>query len=147
MPEQENPLAGYQIAVDIPGVFTGYFSQCWGLGSEHEVVEQKTVNQKGEEVIIKLPGRVKWDNIVLKRGVTSDIDIWKWRQQVLDGDVEGARRDGAIILYDYNLVEVARWEFSRAWPVKLSIPQPQADRSEFLIEELTLVPESIRRVR
>ena len=147
MTEQENPLAGYQIAVDIPGVFTGYFSQCWGLGSEHEVLEQKTVNQKGEEVIIKLPGRVKWDNIVLKRGVTSDIDMWKWRQQVLDGDVEGARRDGAIILYDYNLVEVARWEFSRSWPVKLSVPQPQADRSEFLIEELTLVPESIRRVR
>ena len=27
-------------------------------------------------------------------------DFWTWRKQVLDGDIDGARRNGSIVLYD-----------------------------------------------
>ncbi len=146
MPKRQNPLVGFHFAVDIGGVIKGYFTECSGLGSEHEVIEQREVNEKGREIVIKLPGRLKWDNITLKRGITSSMDIWAWRQQVEDGDVESARKDGSIVMYDRKLKEVARWNFRRAWPVKVTGPQPKADSNEIGLEELTLAHEFIRRV-
>ena len=79
---REDPLVGYHFGVDIQGVITGYFTECSGLGSEHEVIEHKVVNESGQEVVLKLPGRLKWENVTLKRGITSSMDIWDWRKQV-----------------------------------------------------------------
>lgn len=146
MPDREDPLVGFHFAVDIQGVVTGYFTECSGLGSEHEVVEHKVVTETGQEVMLKLPGRLKWDNITLKRGITSNLDIWDWRKQVEDGGVAGARRDGSIVMYDQELNEVARWNFERAWPLKVSGPSPKADSNEIGIEELTIAHEYITRV-
>jgi phage tail-like protein len=126
---------------------TGYFTECSGLGSEHEVVEHKVVTETGQEVVLKLPGRLKWDNITLKRGITSNMDIWDWRKQVEDGGVTGARRDGSIVMYDQELKPVARWDFERAWPLKVSGPSPKADSNEIGIEELTIAHEYITRVK
>lgn len=147
MSEGEDPLMGFHIVVDIGGVIQGSFTECSGLGSEHEVIEQKMVNEKGQEVIVKLPGRLKWENITLKRGITSNMDLWNWRKQVEDGDVDGARQNGSIVIYDQTHSEVARWDFERAWPVRVSVALPRADSNEIGIEELTLAHEYIRRVR
>jgi phage tail-like protein len=146
MPEREDPLVGFHFAVDIQGAVTGYFTECSGLGSEHETIEHKIVTEKGQEVVMKLPGRLKWGDITLKRGITSNMDIWDWRKQVEDGNVEAARRDGSIVMYDQSLTEVARWNFERAWPVKVSGPSPKADGNEIGIEELTIAHEYIARV-
>jgi phage tail-like protein len=147
MAEREDPLVGYHFAVDIQGVVTGYFTECSGLGSEHEVIEHKVITPKGQEVIMKLPGRIKWENITLKRGITSNMDIWNWRRQVEHGDVDSARRDGSIVMYNAKLEEVARWNFERAWPVKVTGPQPKADSNEIGIEELSLAHEYLERVQ
>lgn len=146
MATREDPLVGFHFAVDMQGAVAGYFTECSGLGSEQEVIEHKVVTEQGQEVVLKLPGRLKWENITLKRGVTSNMDIWDWRKQVEDGDVESARRDGSIVMYDQNLEEVARWNFERAWPVKVTGPQPKADSNEISLEELTLAHEYIERV-
>ena len=119
MAEREDPLVGFHFAVDIQGTVKGYFTSCSGLGSENEVIEHKVVNEKGQEVVIKIPGRLKWDNIELERGITSNMDIWTWRKKVEAGDVEGARQNGSIVMYDQHLKEVARWNFERAWPAKV----------------------------
>lgn len=143
----ENPLVGFHFAIDIQGVVKGFFTECSGLGSEHEVIEHKVVNEGAQEIVQKIPGRLKWENITLKRGITSNMDIWKWRKQVEDGDVKGARKNGSIIMFDQTLAEVARWNFERAWPVKVTGPQPKADSNEVGIEELTITHEYIARVK
>jgi phage tail-like protein len=79
--------------------------------------------------------------------ITKNMDMWKWRKQVEDGDVEGSRRDGSIIMFDQTGAEVARWNFTRAWPVKITGPQPKADSNEIGIEELTIAHEYITRVK
>ncbi len=144
--DREDPLVGFHFSIDVQGKVSGYFTECSGLGSENDMVEHKVVTEKGHEVVIKVPGRLKWENIVLKRGITSSMDIWKWRKQVEEGDVEAARRDGSIVMYDQHLEEVARWNFERAWPLKVTGPSPKADSNEIGIEELTLVHEYISRV-
>jgi phage tail-like protein len=144
---REDPLVGFHFKVDVGGVITGYFTECSGLGSETDIIEQKVVNEKGIEVVLKIPGRLKWGDITLKRGITSNMEIWDWRKMVEDGDVEGARRNGSIVMYDQTLTEKARWDFLGAWPSKVSGPSPKADGNEIGIEELILVHEYIARVK
>jgi len=143
---EELPLVGFHFAVDIQGVITGFFTECSGLGSEHELIEHKIVTDKGQEIVKKIPGRMKWEDITLKRGITSSMDIWDWRKQVEDGDVENARRDGSIVMFDQKLSEVARWNFERAWPLKVSGPSPKTDSNEIGVEELVITHEYIERV-
>jgi phage tail-like protein len=146
MTDREDPLVGFHFGVEIQGVVTGFFTECGGLGSEHEVIEHKIVTETGQEVVMKIPGRLKWENITLKRGITSNTDIWEWRKTVEDGDVEGARRDGSVIMYDQSLSEVARWNFEGAWPLKVSGPAVKSDSNEIGVEELTIAHEYIERV-
>jgi phage tail-like protein len=94
---------------------------------------------------MKLPGRLKWENITLKRGITNNMDIWDWRDEVVRGKVDDARRNGSIIMFDQSLKEVARWNFERAWPVKVSGPAVKADSNEFAIEELVITHEYLYR--
>lgn len=142
---REDPLVSFHFAVDLQGHVTGYFTECSGLGSENEIVEHKVVNESGIEVVLKIPGRLKWESIVLKRGITSDMQIWEWRKMVENGDVSGARCDGSIVMYDQTLSEVARWNFNNAWPVKVTGPSVKADGNEIGIEELTIAHEYIER--
>lgn len=142
---EENPLVGFHFAVDIQGVVQGFFTECSGLGSETEVVEHKVVKD-GKELVMKIPGRLKWENITLKRGITSNMDMWDWRKMIEDGNVKDARRDGSIIMFDQTLTEVARWNFVAAWPVKVTGPQPKSDSNEIGVEELTIAHEYIERV-
>jgi phage tail-like protein len=142
-----DPLISFHFAIEMQGKVSGFFTECGGLGSEHEVIEHKIVDTKGREVVQKLPGRMKWQDITLKRGITKEMDIWKWRKQVEDGDVEGARRNGSIVMFDQGLKEVARWNFERAWPTKCTGPSLQADSNAFGVEELTLTHEGLTRIK
>lgn len=143
---REDPLVGFHFAVEVQGQVTGYFTEVSGLGSETDVVEHKVVNEKGVEVVMKIPGRLKWENIVLKRGITTNMDIWTWRKMVEDGDVQGARSNGSIVMYDQTLAEAARWNFENGWPVKVTGPSVKADGNDIGIEELTIAHEYIERV-
>jgi phage tail-like protein len=142
----ENPLVSFHFGLDIQGKVQGFFTECSGLGSETEVTEHKVVKE-GVEVTMKIPGRLKWENIVLKRGITSNMDIWTWRKEVEDGNVDSARADGSIIMYDQTLSEVARWNFSRGWPSKVTGPSLKSDGNEVGVEELTITHEYITRVQ
>ena len=146
MAEHEDPLVGFHFSVEVQGVVTGYFTECTGLGSEHEVIEHNVVTEQGQEVVMKIPGRLKWEDIVLKRGITSSMDIWDWRKEVENGQVSSARHDGSITMFDQELNPVARWEFKRGWPLKVTGPQPKSDSNEIGIEELTIAHEYIERV-
>jgi phage tail-like protein len=145
MADRHDPLVGFHYAIEIQGVVTGYFTECGGIGSEHEVIDHKIVDDKGRERIQKIPGRLKWENISLKRGITDNMDIWDWREQVVQGNVEEARHNGSIVMFNQALEEVARWNFENAWPVKVSGPSVKSDSNEFGIEELVITHEGLYR--
>ncbi|PID86688.1 MAG: phage tail protein [Chloroflexi bacterium] len=147
MAEREDPLVGFHFGIEVQGVISGFFTECSGIGSEQEVIEHKVISETGQEMVMKLPGRLKWENITLKRGITSNMDIWDWRKQVEDGDVEAARHNGSIVMYDQQLNPVARWNFEKAWPVKVTGPQPKSDSNDIGVEELTIAHEYIERVQ
>ena len=141
----ELPLIGFHFSLELQGKVAGYFTECSGIGSEHEVVEHKVVTADGHQVVKKIPGRLKWENITLKKGITSKMDIWDWRSKVENGEVESARCNGMITMFDQTLVPVAQWTFEKAWPVKVSGPTPKSDSNEVAMEELVIAHEYIKR--
>lgn len=143
--QTEDPLLGFNFALDVGGQVAGYFTECSGVGSEHEIVEHKVVDNKGHEVVRKIPGRLKWQDVTLKRGITSDLEIWKWRDNVIKGLMGDARKNISIIMMDRSYTEVAKWDFINAWPSKVTGPAFKADDNNFGVEELTIVHEGMHR--
>ena len=102
---ERDPLVGFQYKSEVSGVISGYFTECSGLGSETELIEHK-IQEGGQEYIQMIPGRLKWDQIKLKRGITDNMDIWDWRELVVQGKVDEARHNGSIVMFDQTLAEV-----------------------------------------
>ena len=144
----EDPLVSFSFTLDIQGVVTGFFSEVSGLGSETEVIDQKVMSPDGKaEIIRKIPGRMKWGDISLKRGITDIMDVWTWRKMVEDGDIKGARKNGSIMMLNQSSEIVAQWDFVNAWPSKVSGPQIQSDSNALGVEEMTIVHEGIKRIK
>lgn len=142
----QDPLVSSWFGVEFQGQVIGAFRECTGLGSENEVVEYKASGEKGEYVIKKVPGRLKWNNITLKRGITDAMDMWRWRKLVEQGKIDDARKNGTITMYNQQGDAVAKWNFTNAWPSKLSGPSANAGNNEVAIEELELTHEGYERV-
>jgi phage tail-like protein len=142
-----DPLVSFNFEVIFDGKLTGFFTECSGIGSETEVSEHKIVGKGDQEAIRKIPGRHKWGDITLKRGVTTNDEMWKWREMVIKGDMASARTNGSIKMYDQMGTLIAQWDVVAAWPSKVGGPSMTADSSAIAIEELTIVHEGIQRVQ
>ena len=127
---ERDPLVGFQYLIEVSGIISGYFTECSGLGSETELIEHKIINEKGNEEIRMLPGRLKWEQIKLKRGITDELDIWDWRKLVVEGKMEDARMNGSIIMLNQQLEPVAQWDFERGWPLKVTGPELKAESNQ-----------------
>jgi phage tail-like protein len=144
---QKDPLVSAWFGLEFQGVVTGAFRECTGLGSENEVVEYKASGPKGEQVIKKVPGRLKWNNITLKRGITDSMDMWKWRKLVEEGKISEARKNGTVTMFNQQNQPIAKWDFVNAWPSKLSGPGANAANNEVAVEELEITHEGYERTQ
>ncbi len=147
MADREDPLVGFHFGLEVEGTLAGYFTHVGGLGSETEVVEHKVISGGKKEEVQMLPGRLKWNPITLKRGVTSSLDIWDWRQMVVEGKMKDARKPASIIAYDSTGTPIARWNMSNAWPSKVTGPEFDSTSGNIMFEEVTIVFEGVVRVK
>lgn len=145
MADREDPLVGFNYGLELGGKAAGFFTECSGIGSESEVIEQKVVDERGNEIVAKIPGRLKWEDISLKRPVSSEMDLWDWQKEIDDGSVDSARINGSIVMFDQTHAEVARWNFDRGWIKKIGGPQLNADGNEIVLEEVVIAHEGLRR--
>jgi len=123
--------------LEIQGITTAAFSECSGLCSEIEVIEYRSGGETGSAR--KLPGLRKFADVVLKRGITKDRELWDWHKAALDGNVQ--RKAGSIVLLDDGGQEVLRWNFRQGWPRKYEGPTLNAACSEVAIETLEITHE------
>ncbi len=142
---EEDPFLGFNFMLEIGDKVAGYFTECSGIGSENEVIEHKVVDKSGHEIVRKIPGRLKWTDVSLKRGITSNLQIWKWREQVVLGKMSDARQDVTITMMDREYQPKAIWNFNKAWPSKVSGPSFKSDDNAFGVEEVTIVHEGMYR--
>jgi len=134
-----DPFMNFNFRVEIDGLTVAAFHECSGLESAIDVVEHR----EGGGAIRKLPGNTKFANIVLKRGVSGNRELYDLHVKCLEGNIE--RKSGSIILMNRADQEVTRWNFVQAWPAKWVGPSLTAEGNDVAIETLELAHEGIRR--
>ena len=140
MPRRD-PFKNFSFLVEIDGVAAAAFTSVSGLAAEVEVIEYREL---GGPRSIKLPGRFRYPNVTLRRGLTTSRDLWNWWQTVRDGTIQ--RRTVLIVLLDDSGQPVLRWSLREAWPVKWELSELDASKNEVAIETLELAHEGLELV-
>ena len=139
-------LASYTFAIEIDRTEIAQFSEVSGIASEVDVIELKENTIDGRLVIKKAPGAMKPATLTLKRAKNASQELWKWHEAVMQGKLGDARRNGSVIMKGFDGSEVARYNFTNAWVSKISSGTLKAGANEILMEEVSIVTESIERV-
>ncbi len=138
MPKDEVTAASRWSLV-IENVSTATFQSVSGFDSETDVIEWRETGDKGNVVIHKVQGNLKWSNVTCKRGVTDNTVLQDWRKKVEDGKPKDARQSVTLTLLDPELEAVAVYTLKEAWPCKLKISDLDATKgTEYVVEELEL---------
>lgn len=138
--DDKRPYPSNLFNVEIEGIQEAFFKECSGLQAETEILSFEEGGVNG--YVHKLPGRTKFPNIVLKRGITNSGWLWDWYQKVASGKIE--RKNLSIVLYNHKGDEVKRWSFERAYPVKWSGTDLKADESAVAVETLEITHEGMK---
>ncbi|MFZ5475681.1 MAG: phage tail protein [Myxococcota bacterium] len=134
-PRVADPEGNFIFTLEISGIEVAQFKECSGLKSTTDVFEL----QEGgvNHTVHKLPGQTRWDNIVLRAGVTSDTSLMAWRDEILQDDF-GNRRNGSIVMKTLQMEEVRRYNFVNAWPVAWEGPSFDAGGADLAVEMLEI---------
>ena len=125
--------AGFVFTID--GIEIGRFTEVTGLAVTLGVEE---ITEGGRnDATVKLPGRLTWPNLVLKRGVTDDDQLLQWITKVSKGlGTSVDRSTGSITLLDNGHRSFRRWNFHDALPIRWTGPQLAASGNTLATEEL-----------
>ena len=132
---------------EVDGVEIGRFSEVSGLQVE---VEVEDLEEGGENSFVhKLPGRMKWPNIMLKRGITQNDSLLTWLSKSSGEQFSASgntltRSTAAITLLGPSGTRLRSWEFNGAFPVKWSGPTFAASSSDMAMEELEIAHHGFR---
>lgn len=136
-----DPFRAHSFFLEIDGITRAGFRECTGLDTSTDVVEYREGNEA--RTPRKLPGLVKYSNITLRWGTTSDSELLDWRQTVANGQIE--RKNGSIVMLDDTGAEVWRCNFREAWPLRWTGPSFNATTNEVAIETLEIAHEGVQK--
>jgi phage tail-like protein len=146
-PAASSALAGISISLTGSQATAG-FSEISDLEATMDVESYDAGGVNGGA--LKFPGRVKWSNLVFKRGVVAQrpisdtSDFWTWLQTFLDG--QGVRKDGVITLMDESGAPALAWSWRRGLPLKWTGATMNAQQSQVAIEQLEIAHEGLTMV-
>jgi phage tail-like protein len=129
----------YSFRVEIDGISVASFKKAGPLKSTQEVIEE---NEGGSLSPQKDPGKIKYEDITLERGVTDNEELWSWYKTFIDGN--GEKKDLAIVQTDRAGTEIRRWEIFEAFPTEFQAGDWDADASENTVEMMTLSIDSFK---
>ncbi len=137
-----DPLPANRFLLEIEGIAEAGFSECTGLVIETEIEERREGGING--YIHRLPKGAKFNNLVLKRGLTDSDRLWKWHQDIVAGMID--MKNISVVLLNRAGEEAWRWDIERAFPIKWSGPDMKADGNAVAIEALELVHHGFKLV-
>jgi phage tail-like protein len=146
---RQDPFLSHRFLVMIEGLFVAGFSEVSGLQAETEVEE---VREGGvNDFVYKLPKGTKYQNLILKRGMTISNALWNWHRDVVAGKVK--RRTIYIILQNTGSAGLQDWDYGNmyqiidAFPVRWSGPDLRSEGNTVALETLEFTHHGIRKHR
>jgi phage tail-like protein len=134
---------GHSFGLDFDGVVIKQINEVTGLKMEQDVIELKENTPDGKYLIKKLPGRPKAGEITLTRGLTADQSFEKWAKASHFGKMTDARKNGAVVVYDFEGNPLKRYKLHNAWPKSLEIGSLKAGDTSVLTEKLVVTYERL----
>ncbi|MCX7570268.1 phage tail protein [Tumebacillus sp. DT12] len=141
--DRKDPYRKFRFRVEIEGIQQAGFSEVSGYDASLDVVEYREGNMSITPR--KMPGLAKYGNITLKWGVTDSMDLYKWMEDCINGNV--TRKTVTIIAINEKQEDVSTWTVSEAWPMKYTAPDWNATASEVGIESMELAHEGMKRTK
>lgn len=130
---------GLRFWVQLGQVEVAGFRECTGFGAQTEVFEY--IEGGLNTYTHKLPVRVKYNNIVLKRGLDEGQDLYRWYMKATHGQIK--RQNISIVVYGPTGKEVRRWDLQKAYPCKWTGPDLKTDAGAVAVESVEIAFEGI----
>jgi phage tail-like protein len=125
-------IGNFNFRVEIDGVAIGSFTGVDGLSVEQEVVEYR---EGSDDTVRKLPGRLKWGDITLKRGFRADSSL----SSLVGTEPGGVAPHVLVTLADGRGRELRRWHLTACFPSRWELASvPAAPNGTRLEERLAL---------
>jgi phage tail-like protein len=151
-----DPLIAQNFFLEIDGEVITTLSGVSGLDLEVDVATTTQVGADGKQQLVKTRGGAnKVPDLSLTRlappDATSD-SMWEWFLGIHTSGMKLAdrtnnRKNGSIVLYDSAHEEVARFNFTNGWPSKISTDALSVDSNDPVKETITMVCETLTRVK
>ena len=140
------PFTAFNFAVEIKvdgvamQVVDAAFAECDGLEMTMDVKTIREGGNNGKQ--IRLTGPLTFGQVTMKRGMTSNLELWDWFNLMLTD--QSLRADAEVVLFATDgQTERARFQLSRCVPVKLKSPPLNAKDGAVAIEELQIAYEKL----
>jgi phage tail-like protein len=146
------PFTSFNFSVEINVPFIGpklcnaAFSDCDGLDMSMDV---KTIREGGNNTQqIRMVGAVNYGVVTLKRGMTSNFDLWDWFDAQQHADPQQLRKDlrgnvDVVLLAADHKTELVRFLLKKCLLTKLKAPTLNAKDGIVAIEEMQLSYQSM----
>ena len=126
---------------EVDGESIGLFGEVSGLEVQVETVTYAEGGENG--YVHKLPGRLTWPNIVLRRGITNSDALFSWVNKTAGPNFEAnhdklERATAAVTLIAEDGSRLRSWEIQGAFAVRWSGPALSAGSAEAATEELEI---------
>ena len=143
---RERPYGQFNFLVDLgtgetDGPEAG-FQECSGISMSVDVIEYRNGNDK-ENAPRKLTGLMRVSDVTLKRGVIGSLNLYRWLDQIRNGD-QAALRTVTIQLQNEDHTEIVMtWKLLRTRIIKHTSGPFNAKGTDVAMEELTLAYERL----
>jgi phage tail-like protein len=143
---RERPYAQFNFLVDLgTGATDGPeagFQECSGLSMSVDVVEYRNGNEK-ENTPRKLTGLARVSDVTLKRGIIGSLGLYKWMDQIRNGDPAGLRNVVIQLQNEDHTAIVMTWKLLRARIIKHTSGPLNGKGTDVAMEEITLAYERL----
>lgn len=138
----------FEVNLEVSGVSDlvcgAMFSDVDGLEMN---IEPKTIREGGNNVgPVHMAGGVGYGQLVLKRGMTANFDLWSWFEAVAAPGGGGLRGSADITVLAGDGTPQAQFRLTRCLPIKLKAPALNAKDGLIAIEEMTILYEAMSMI-
>lgn len=139
------PPAAFHFKVSVKGkgdAIDAQFQEVSGLEVEQEIEEIKEGGMN--DFSWRVPGRTKYNNLVLKRGFVSEgSKLFDWVTKHLNNSAHLSSKmelhDIDVILLNEEGDDLITWNFKKAYPVKWNVSNLNSQDNSLVIESIEFV--------
>ncbi len=132
------PPVSFHFSVEFIGVGNDNDARFQSVGGLNMELEVENIKEGGQNLFEhKLPGRSKFSELSLKRGLLLDSEVVQWIKEALyNRDFKPANMNIKLLGSDHQ--PLLTWQVFNAWPRKWSVSDLNATENTVMVETLEI---------